>query len=176
MYYQQLYTLIADKPGITREVTDMYIQRIRFVVDIHRIYIKPCGIKGIDWYNGAYRIDQEDIEQIVKEWSEEWKNSVENISDSNDEETPKDKDRGKEKVGEKKEKERTGEKRKASQDEPKPHKRQKMRAHKLPTDAQLGSVDYDSIATYVQETLEGSMTAIVNSQTKMKSAIDMQIV
>ena len=92
----------------------MYIQRIRFVADIHRIYIKSCGVKGKDWYTGAYRMDQEDIEQIVKEWSKEWKNSIENISDSDDEDMAKDKDRGKEKVGEKKEKECTGEKRKAS--------------------------------------------------------------
>lgn len=48
-----------------------------------------------------------------------------------------------------------------------------MKAHKPPTDAQLGSTDYESIATYVQETLEGSMTTRVSSQTAMKSAIEM---
>ena len=51
-----------------------------------------------------------------------------------------------------------------------------MRAHKPPTDTQLGSADYDNIATYVQETLEGSMTAIVSSQTEMKSVMDLTIV
>ena len=71
----------------------MYIQRIRFAADIHRIYIKPRGVKGIDWYTGAYIMDQEDIEHIVKEWPEEWKNSAENVSDSNDDYMPKDKDR-----------------------------------------------------------------------------------
>lgn len=52
---------------------------------------------------------------------------------------------------------------KALQDESKPHKRQKMKAHRPPTDAHLGLDDYENIATYVQETLEGSMTAIVRS-------------
>ena len=70
---------------------------------------------------------------------------------------PKDKDRGKEKVGKKKEKECTGENQKAMQDESKLHKRKKMRAHKPPTDTQLGSADYDNIANYVKETLEGPM-------------------
>ena len=69
----------------------------------------------------------------------------------------------------------TGEKRKASQEDSKSHKRQKMRAHKPPSDAKLGSVDYNSIATYVQETLEGPMTTIMSSQTKMKSTLDMKI-
>ena len=176
MYYQQLCTLIADKPKITKEVTDMYIKRIRFFVDIHRIYIKSCGIKGINWCIGAYKMDKEDIEQIVKEWLKEWKNSAENVSHSDDEETLKDKDRGKEKVCKKKEKRCTLEKQKASQDESKPHKRKNLRAHKLPTDAQLGSANYDCIATYMQETLEGSMIGIVSSQTAMKSVMDMQIV
>ena len=77
-------------------------------------------------------MDQEDIEQIVNEWLQEWKNSIENISDSNDEDTPKDKDGGKEKVGEKKEKEHICKKWKTSQDELRTHKRQNMRAHKPP--------------------------------------------
>ena len=107
-------------------------------MDIDSLYIKPHSIKGKDWYTGAYRMDQEDIEQIIKEWSEEWNASIENVNDSNDKETSKDKDRGKEKVREKKENERIGEKQKASKDDPKPHKRQNMRAHKPPTDTQLG--------------------------------------
>ena len=40
-------------------------------MDIHRIYIKPRGVKGIDWHTGAYRMEQEDVEQIIKEWLEE---------------------------------------------------------------------------------------------------------
>ena len=50
-----------------------------------------------------------------------------------------------------------------------------MRAHKWPIDTKLGSNDYDNITTYVQETLEGSMTTIVSSWTEMKSVMDMKI-
>ena len=50
-----------------------------------------------------------------------------------------------------------------------------MNTHKLPTDTQLGLDDYENIATCVQETLEGPMTAIVSLQTKMKSTLDMKI-
>ena len=74
-------------------------------------------------------MEQEDVEQIVKEWSEEWKSSIVDVSDSNEE---KGKEKGKEKIGEKKEKEFIGEKWKASQDESKPHKRPNMKTHKKP--------------------------------------------
>lgn len=53
-----------------------------------------------------------DIDQITKEWPEEWRGSVVEGSDSK-EETTKDKGKGKEKAGEKQDKERVGEKRKA---------------------------------------------------------------
>ena len=50
-----------------------------------------------------------------------------------------------------------------------------MKAHKQPTTPQLGLDDYDNNATCVQETLEGSMTTIVSSHSKMKSVLDMKI-
>lgn len=65
-YYQQLCALIANKPRISKEVMDMYIKRIRFVVDMHRIYIKPCGIKNVDWHTSAYCMEPEDIDEIIK--------------------------------------------------------------------------------------------------------------
>ena len=36
-YYQQLCTLIASRPIITKEVTNMYKNGIRFMEDMHRI-------------------------------------------------------------------------------------------------------------------------------------------
>ena len=105
----------------------MYKKEIRFMADMHRIYIRLRGVKGQDWYTGAYRMDQQDIEEIIKEWPEEWKNPVVDIRDS-DEEKETEKEKGKEKIGEKKKKEHTREKRKASQEEPTNHKRQKVKA------------------------------------------------
>ena len=109
---QQLCTLIADKLRITKQVTNMYIKRIRFVADMHRIYIKLCKIKKVDWHTGEYRMEPEDIDEIIKDWTEEWKSFTVDLSDL-DEEPPKDKDKGKEKLGEKKEKERMDDKCKA---------------------------------------------------------------
>ena len=92
-----------------------------------------------------------------------------------DEETTKDKDKGKEKVGEKKEKEHAGEKNKASQEDQLPHKRRKSKSHKPTSDVQLGMDNYDNITTQVQESLEPPMTMLVTSETTMKRALDMQI-
>ena len=97
-------------------------------------------------------MEQQDIGEIIKEWSEEWRNPAINLSDSHeDQEKEMQKDKGKEKIAEKKKKEHMVEKRKASQEGLTQQKRQKMKVHKLPSDAQLGSVDYDKIATFVQE-------------------------
>ena len=56
------------------------------------------------------------------------------------------------------------------------HHREKRKCHKPNIDAQLGSVDYDGVATFVQESLEGSITTIVTSQTETKTALDIKIV
>jgi len=58
--------LIASRPKITKEVTYKYIKGIRFMADMHRIYIKSRYVKGIDWHTGAYHMEQEDVENIVK--------------------------------------------------------------------------------------------------------------
>lgn len=52
-------------------------------------------------------MEREDVEQIVKEWSEVWKNPTIDVSDSDEE---KEKRKGKEKIGKNKEKEHIGEK------------------------------------------------------------------
>ena len=95
----------------------MYKKGIIFMADMHRIYIMPRGVKEKDWYTGAYRMEQQDVEEIIKEWPEEWKNPTIELSDSH-EEQEKEKEKGKEKIGEKNKKEHIGEKQKASQEEP----------------------------------------------------------
>ena len=90
----------------------MYIKKIIFAADMHRIYIKLCGSKNVYWLAGAYRMEPEDIEEIIKDWPEEWKSSTVDLIDS-DEDPPKYKDKGKEKIDKKKEKERAGEMHKA---------------------------------------------------------------
>ena len=63
------------------------------------------------------------VEEIIKEWLEEWRNPTKDISDSDDDPEigkGKEKDKGKEKIGEQNKKEPVGEKRKASQEESMP--------------------------------------------------------
>ena len=50
-----------------------------------------------DRYIGAYRMEQQDVEEIIKEWLEKWKNPIIDISDS-DEEKEIEKEKGKEKI------------------------------------------------------------------------------
>lgn len=100
-YHQQLCMVIVDKPRITKQVTDMYIEQIRVAMDMNKIYIKPRWIKNVDWDTGAYRMEQEDIDEIIKEWLKEWKSPTGNLIDSN-KDLPKDKYKGNEKIGEKK--------------------------------------------------------------------------
>ena len=80
-YYQQLSTSKAGRPRITKELTNLYKKEIRFMVDMHRIYTKPRGIKEKDWYTRAYQMEQQDVQEIIKEWPEEWRNPTIDISD-----------------------------------------------------------------------------------------------
>ena len=145
-----------------------------FTVDIHRTYINPRGVKRVDWYTSAYCMDSTDIDHITKEWLEEWKGSFVDLSDS-EEEATKDKGKGKEKAGEKQEKEQVGEKHKALQEDQPQQKRTKTKAHRLTSYVHLGLDDYGLITTWVQKSLEPPMTATITMQTSMKSALDMQI-
>ena len=142
------------------------------MVDLHRIYIKPRGVKTKDWYTGSYLMVQVDIKEIIKEWLEEWRNPIVNHSDSN-EGRDREKSKGKNKIGEDKGKEKQpdSEKRSASQDEPNSHARKKRKAIREPYEPQLSSEHYEHITTSSQETLGGSMTMIVTSQHVMRAKL-----
>ena len=59
--------MVASRPRITKGLIDMYKDQLKFMADMHRIYIEPCGVKTNDWYTGLYRMVQTDIEEIIKE-------------------------------------------------------------------------------------------------------------
>ena len=86
----------------------MYKKQIHFMVDLHRIYIEPRSVKTKDWYTGSYRMVQDDIEEIIKEWPKEWRNPDINLSEL-DEDSDKEKDKSKATVGEDKGKEKQSE-------------------------------------------------------------------
>ena len=146
------------------------------MADLHRIYLKPHDVQAKDWYTGSYRLSQADIEEIIKEWSDEWRNPNDIHSDS-EQDSDKEVNKGKQKLGEGKgkEKQSESEKRPASQDETTSHHRKKRKATRDPYEPKLNPKDYDHITTSVQETLEGSMTAIVTSQHAMRTKLDNKI-
>ena len=112
-YYQQLCAVVASRPRITKDLTDMYKKQIHFMTDLHRIYIKPRGVKTKDWYTGSYRMVKVDIEEIIKEWLEEWRNPDINLSEL-EEDSDREKAKGNKKVGEDKGKEKQPESKKIS--------------------------------------------------------------
>lgn len=119
---------------------------------------------------------QSDIEEIIKEWPEEWRSLDINLSES-DEDSDKEKAKSKEIVGKDKGKgkQSESEKRSTSQEEPILHATKKRKVGKEPYDPQLSTVDYEHIAPSIQETFEGSMNAIVTSQDAMKATLDSRI-
>ena len=94
-YHQQLCAVVTSKPRITKDLTNMYRKKIRFMADLHHVYIKPCGVKTKYWYTSSYRMVQENIEEIIKEWPKEWINPNINLSESYEE---SDKEKGKRKA------------------------------------------------------------------------------
>ena len=55
------------------------------------------------------------------------------------------------------------------------HARKKRKASREPYDPQLGSVDYEHSVSFIQETLEGTMTTIMTLQDAMKAALDSKV-
>lgn len=47
--------------------------KIKFMANMHQVYINPWGVKNQDWFIGSYRMEQQDIKEIIKELLEEWK-------------------------------------------------------------------------------------------------------
>ena len=45
--------LITSKPKITKELTDLYKMKIKFIDDMHQVYIKPRDVKNQDWFIGS---------------------------------------------------------------------------------------------------------------------------
>ena len=83
------------------------------MADMHQIYINLRSVKDQYWYIEAYQMEQQDIEEIIKEWQEERRNPTEDISDYDEDPKTgkgKEKDKVKENIGEQKEKELVGEK------------------------------------------------------------------
>jgi hypothetical protein len=122
-------------------------------------------------------MSQMDIEEILKEWPEEWRNPVDSSSNSEDI-THRHTDKGKNKQVEGKSTENHPEakKRPALQSEATPHARKKRKAIRRPYEPKLSTKDCEHITTSVQETMKESMTVIVTLQQAMQMVLDNKMV
>lgn len=126
-------------------------------------------------------MDQQDIEEIIIEWLEDWRNLLEDLSDLEEDlgtkqEKEKELDKGKEKMGEPKKKSHVGEKRKVPKEETTPGKKFKWKADKPPPLAnKLSEGDIDNISLHVHESMEELVSAIMASQNVIEAVIDQRI-
>ena len=169
-YYQMLCIAIQRTPRITNDITYVYLKKVRFLVNMHQIWIKPRGIKKSGWYVGSYSMTAEDMEQIIKEWLEEWQ-SIE-VKDDDDtesekyfEEPPLDPEKGKEKSGNKR---KPGTTKLAS--------RKKLRLLEEPMALHLAPKEVEGLATRIQERIDQPITKMVTTQTAMRSVFEAQFV
>ena len=72
-YYTLLKKVVLEVPQISKEVVDTYDARINFMVDRHRIHLRPKRTKRDDWAPGWFRMTAQDIEGIIKEFDDQWK-------------------------------------------------------------------------------------------------------
>ena len=170
MYYQMLYEVIQKTPRITNEVIDAYSKKVWFLADMHQIWIKPHGIKKFGWYASPYRMIVEDVEQIIKEWPEEWKNIEAKCDDDiesekDPKEPPPDLEKGKEKLGDK---------RKPSATKLAPRK--KLRLLDEPAALHLASEEVEGLVARIQEKIDQPITKMVTAQTAMRSIFQAQFI
>ena len=51
-YYKLLNKTIQETPQISTEIVDIYDNRLNFMADSHRIYLRPKRSRRDDWANG----------------------------------------------------------------------------------------------------------------------------
>ena len=98
-YYLMLKNLIQQSPRISTETVDAYDSRLNFMADSHRIYLRPKRYRRDDWANGWFRMTARDVEDVVKDFDDEWKQAFEDTTPLPSETAQTDpSDKGKDKV------------------------------------------------------------------------------
>ena len=59
---------------------DIYDNRLNFMADSHRIYLRTKRSRRNDWANGWFRMIVKDVEDIVKDFDDEWKQYFEDTT------------------------------------------------------------------------------------------------
>ena len=76
-YYRLLQWVIQETPRISMDVVDMYDNRIEFMADMHTIFLRPKGFRTDNWATGLFRMTAQDVEDVIKDFDEEWKKELE---------------------------------------------------------------------------------------------------
>ena len=59
---------------------DTYDDRLDFMVDRHRIYSRPKRAKRVDWANGWFRMTAKDVEDVIKDFGDDWNQALEDTT------------------------------------------------------------------------------------------------
>jgi hypothetical protein len=68
-YYNQLKNAIQSTPRLTPNTLHRFRPLIKFSVDCHFTYITACADEHKQQLQSYYKLTEEDLEQITKEWS-----------------------------------------------------------------------------------------------------------
>jgi hypothetical protein len=68
-YYNQLKAAIRSEPRITPNTLQRFQPLIKFNADHHFIYLTPCVDEHQEQLQSYYKLTEEDLEEITKEWS-----------------------------------------------------------------------------------------------------------
>ena len=79
-YYKLLKRVIQETPWINTETVDMYDNQLDFIADMHTIYLRPKGLRTDNWAIGSFRMITQDVEDVIKEFDEEWKKALEDAT------------------------------------------------------------------------------------------------
>ena len=79
-YYLMLQNLIQQSPRISTETVDAYDNRLNFMADSHRIYLRPKRTKRDDWAPGWFRMTMQEVENVIKGFDDQWRNEYEDTT------------------------------------------------------------------------------------------------
>jgi hypothetical protein len=68
-YYNQLKTTIQSEPRITPNTLHRFRPLMKFSADRHFIYITACADEHKKQLQSYYKMTEEDLEEITKDWS-----------------------------------------------------------------------------------------------------------
>ena len=166
-YYKVLKRVIHETPWINIDIVDMYHNRLDFIADRNTIYLRPKGFRKDDWAIGLFRMTAQDVEDVIKDFDEEWKKELEYATAGTipTDTAPTDPlDKGKDKVGSKR--------KDAVEVPPAARKKKKFKASNPATHIALTEDDYDLIAARLKEEMWDSFQVMQTLHDKLQSTID----